>query len=564
MNEEILLQLTAERLMEFWLVDTPIARLVSEPLSKITYATLKGLVKSSNVRLIDQDKLIRKVFAVPKELKDSKQAADYVAKMIIDWLPEEISTIGKAMQLKEGEITKSDEKQEPVDKNGNKITKQELLELIRNNPIFKNSDSQDKFKKWLDSMFSISAVRVWDGSTLERVLKEIVKRLAANERVAAKLKYELGSAMLSLSRREPIAIALSSADVALQSLQSVKSSGMIGISVHKYLQDLYIKNYKEHTIVAEKNVYDNGLLVGNIKKLAWNYTHSDFFALMMARFSPFSPSGDIRDDVADYTSGDIWEIKPMKGAAQGVCQEIFYSTSYNCFCIFLENVFSWPAIRKRFTDGNGWREDLLRYFVPSGLKGSPVYIKPFCIDQIPGLVLYLVIKGISPELIEALFATLIALLLNYLRSEIERLKKFGDIIWEGAKKIWNTIEETIQAIVQAISHFLPTLVMMVGLLIVISSGAAAPVIINRIMVFPIMNEESQKNAPSPLDIMADAKTKNSRLNIILGNCIIQGLPSHISGQYLSKVSNSVSVLLNKSIKAGLDKANELKSDKNFS
>jgi hypothetical protein len=294
------------------------------------------------------------------------------------------------------------------------------------------------------------------------------------------------------------------------SAEEARSSLSIGTEVHEYLQREYRSFWTSPRligrsatpwirafVVQDSVVYYNVMIGSPLDRAAKTRQPPDgsLWALLYARL-PEDVVGKIignkprdhvwsmyREDTLDMRIGEVWEIKPMRSAAIGVYQEMQYRHAFNLVNALMLDVrdilATGPAkgvLRKRaaFFKGLSFSRELpliggldqawapiKRAFVLQRKKGQPLLVVPMTVPQLPGLLLYVLLR-VPAELL-FVFSALLA------KTIAEQLEKI-------ARDYAKFVEQVLQALAQLALALLASVAVLVVVAFfweALAGGAAA-------------------------------------------------------------------------------------------
>lgn len=274
----------------------------------------------------------------------------------------------------------------------------------------------------------------------------------------------IGAAELStLGPRLAVATTLAEAAVALP---GVRSTLLVGSTVHPILQDRYRSSYSPPNLVVADRQATGGAQNYNRTPLAQAAATgpASLGALYLAWLNTRWMSSR-RSDLTDLSRLANWEIKPLLSAPTGVLQEAWYRCAYNWVATNLEATN--PALVGQFgwlLPGPPWESSLLRSIPLSPIGGAAAAAIPYTTMALPGIVLYAVVSG--PTMID--IAIFVALLLRLLEDEIKRQL-------ETAAAAVRAILTLLATVLDAISKWISENLVMIITVIVVAGLVAAAV-----------------------------------------------------------------------------------------
>lgn len=450
-------QQVAERFLTGWFAGSPGASLLTSALSDVFASTLDEMVSTycniAGGQALTADQLLRLAFAVPADASD-EEAAEHITRLLLSWLPADCQSFAGSAPDRAARPGSS-LAPGPTD-SSDSAALDELLYGQKDPP--KRNDQTEKVKKVLIGMGSV-VPKKWTLENVVRALEELRSRFTeiAGKHTKAALDKVQEESKKSLPMRGAVAGAFTAGGalatvVSRQIVKTIPSTAPAGKQVHAVLQERYRVKYSQHLVVQESRAYrplPPGITrvgkppyeqLSKAAKKDWEKRgDASLAALFLARQPALLrevllvPWGTLRDDTIDMTFAETWEIKPITGALHAVGQEFFYRSSYNVFAGLMQDL-GVPIHTKAVRIGAPWDDaDLSAIFAIDGaLVGTedPVFAVPLAIQQLPGLVLYL-LASIPLRALKRLVKDML--------KEIEEIAKliealFGDLA-EAVKKI---------------------------------------------------------------------------------------------------------------------------------
>lgn len=275
--------------------------------------------------------------------------------------------------------------------------------------------------------------------------------------------------------------------------------------------------------------------------------YADFLALRFALFSPFKRKrGDLRGDLIHmFALSQIWEIKPVTGAVQGVLQETYYRTAYNVFAYLLSKdavalqIPHGPGLPRllktqRLFSGGSWSEHkgLLDPFPLINNKGNLSIAVPFCVPKFRGLVLYFLLDALKAQELEALITATIASLIAGVKKLLEQLKRLKKMTEEAAEAIEAFLEAAMPYIFEGFKYFLIFILVAVAFLAIASSTPevfAVLALAGFIHVLFKSKQDSQELGRSEVDpltqnFQSPSRRRNTSATLEFGFCTLANFP----------------------------------------
>jgi hypothetical protein len=542
-----ILDKAAERLASAWLSDLEggeyIAPFVATGIGAI-FNKLREVSASGTAR--DSDRWARKIFAVPRRFTTKDQAADHIASLFLNWLPEDLRTCGAAIAKEERKSQAGAGQQEPSSSTA-PVSFESVFADLKSNPKFR------EIKDLLGNMTQLSAT--WTPNQVEKLLRDLVRRFITDNRHIRRFLLDVNNELTTLPHRYAIATALASSELAVPMLRSNREIGKV---VHKELQDLYITLFNKtfgHRIVSERRAYrpgqpDTDIEVAAREELATDRTLQ---TLVWSRLSPRSEQGKLRDDLVDISLNFNWEIKPVGSAPLAVTQEVVYRMLYN-FCATVMLSLGQPVKMERLMAGPDWEN-----FAPALLKpigGAGWTAKPFCLDLLPGLVLYFVIKGLSPQELAALEAIIIAIMMAYLKRLAEKLRQLGEAAARVVDQLFLALKMIGRMVLQLILIVLGLAILVVGVFILFESipvlAAAVVIALTAGVIVFILPDDDKKQPEGG----ASAAAGSERATFSFGHFTLVNFPVG----YFPKLAEIASRLYQQGLKAVLAELSKFKSE----
>jgi len=543
-----ILDLAAARVASAWLSDVPAGEYVAPFVaSGISAMFMKLHEVSAFGSGRDPERWTRQLFAIPERLNTQEQAADLIASLILNWLPEDVRTCGAAI-AKEKDKPPAGSAHEGSSSSTGPVDFESLFADLQSSPKFQ------EIKNLLGEVSKISAT--WTPDQVDKLLRRLTRRFVRRTPHIQRYLDDVKKELISFPRRFEVATVLASSELAVPMLRSTPDIGRI---VHRELQDLYISLFKSpmyrHRIVAERMVYRPGQPDTNLEIAAREELPTDrtLQVLVWSRLSPFSSRGQLRDDLVDLSSALDWQIKPVGSAHEGVTQETLYRMLYN-FCATVLVVLGQSVKMEHLMAGKDWNDFAAPLLKPIGGPGWTA--KPFCLDFLPGLVLYFVIRGLSPKELAALEAIIIAILLAYLKRLAEKLRPLGEAVARVAKAVEELIQ-VLERIAQAITQLL--LVLLIGLAMIVAvflfykalvaaagalaAAAALILVVGGTIVFLLPKDAEAQ--PSAEVGTTTAGKSNEHATVSFGHCTVINFPV---GQF-PKLVETMSRLYQQGLKA---------------
>jgi hypothetical protein len=567
-----ILDIAAEQLAVAWLSDVPAGDLMVPLVARGVGATLKRLHQlgtSATRRAQDPDRWARAVFAIPRGVASRERAGEHVARLILGWLPEELRTCGSYLASVVGGTSEDEPQPPPATAAAPDDTLFKWRSDLLSRPELKDADAQRIVEELVRtftegsgtsapaasasalagtaaSLAAVSSMAApsgpptpagagsasrWDQNTVERMLRRLARRWGGGSRPALRrMLAELNQELTELPVRLALATALATSEIAVRALGSTMEAGS---EVHRELQQRYQRHYSRRRIVYERYVFRPGQARTTLSRASLDDPRSDYMALRFARISPFSLRGNVRDDLVDFTEAGIWEIKPVADAPLGVIQESYYRVTYNFATIFFEEQLGWRARTSRLAGGRDWADfapHLLRPF-PVTVNGQSGVARPFCLDALPGLVLYLVVRGLSPQALAALEAAMLAIMLAFLKAQMERLGRVA----EAVARIMEELQQIMTAVAKALAALIVVVAVVVALVIaaaLLAEAAAAALGLAAALVILLVAgaivvqfpDDSQRAPQQSAARSAAGATSDPRATINFGACSLANFP----------------------------------------
>lgn len=506
-----ILEAAGRRLAATWIAQLPGGSWIAEPLGTALGALLGSAQRTAVPQNADSDRLTRAVFGVPNHLSGVEDAGEHVAKLLMSCIPPEVRLPGAPARP-----TSASAEPERDESNA-------LDELLRNALTNDQQKARAEEVGAAGSEIATTAAAGTTGWTPKKLLdhmKRLIERLARSSPRSARLiaEFELEAAAL------PFRFALGTSISATELFPfTVASTAAWGREVHRVLQGRYRQGRASHTVVSERSVYapewPDGIGLRDAAA-ATTSTFADFTVLELSRLSPFSRRGNLRDDVIDLyfgvPEGLAWEIKPVRSAPIAVLQECWYRFTYNAWAIAVEEAFGRAVRTKRLETGPGWA-----LLAPPGLltpfrlqTGPGVITIPYCVDELPGLVLYTLVR--LPELAD------LAFIIVLVRRQIEQqLRAAGELAQRFAEEVAEAIESLGRAIARVLDAFgvlLLALVVVVLILFALASAPAATVLaVGAVLVVLFVPPGEGQRA-------AQSSTSARTVTMQLGPCRFQDVP----------------------------------------
>jgi hypothetical protein len=177
------------------------------------------------------------------------------------------------------------------------------------------------------------------------------KARRAADLIEAELNSTFPERLIISSALSSVGVAAAGVNELYEMLAGRPSSGPLGTEIHQRLQ----AKYRDFWSVAPRNftVIQEGFVYGGILPWRTPLAQAARFvlqdgssdALYMARdrslmtVTKYMTGDDVglRDDNVDFTSEQIWEIKPLRSAVFGVGQEFLYRSTYNFYVALLDD-----------------------------------------------------------------------------------------------------------------------------------------------------------------------------------------------------------------------------------
>jgi hypothetical protein len=308
--------------------------------------------------------------------------------------------------------------------------------------------------------------------------------------------------LIELAKRAAIAQAIATATNRLPF--SLQSNLQIGSYVHRRLQRRYVQWLAgRHDIAIEKwspvRSQEEQVVIGPgtggsyvaLRDMAKARLDPDGFwrtlrvAMNGVKFTSKRDSW-LRADLVDRRLASIWEIKPVKRGPTGVWQEAYYRVTFNLVRpIFhirrADQPLAIPGLRSGgfLIDASSPRRGVaagaftvLNPIDVTRQAKEPAVAIPFQVSILPGLVLYIVVRG--PNLRD-----LLKILIVLVAAAFEQASKFLDDLAqsirqgledaiEQARKLLDAIGDALQPVLQALA----VLLALAGLLLVILLGGS--------------------------------------------------------------------------------------------
>jgi hypothetical protein len=254
----------------------------------------------------------------------------------------------------------------------------------------------------------VAAGMIWSPDRIIRLLQQIPG-------VAAEL--DLGE----LRRRLIIAGTMAAAAEAVPMIE--KSEAKIGDQVHRALQTRYRSQRPFNNVVIERKVWGpsfNGTPLSDAAAVH----NGHFVALDLALAAPFTEKGKLRTDLTDFTRAELWDIKPIASAPGGVVQETYYRVMFN---MTAQTIAPGPLMVRRLADGLLWEPDLMGPVEVSNdpQLGVPRIALPLPLLEVPGVLIYVVMRSPMREDFEVLRALILAYLFDRMRRLIDETRRRG-------------------------------------------------------------------------------------------------------------------------------------------
>jgi hypothetical protein len=227
----------------------------------------------------------------------------------------------------------------------------------------------------------------------------------------------------TIHRRLAVATAVEEVGEALE--RQVRSDFETGLEVHRVLQGRWRQDHPVDEFVADRVVWGvPGAPLGLAEVAADPSRPYHYRALNIALLTTRWESRR-RTDLTDFgapwspLAGGNWEIKAMLSAREAVVQEAWYRCAFNAWSkVLQEDPLFWG--QPKLNPGNRWPNWLLGGIpLTPAADGRQRVALPFDLPELPGIVLYAVLLGLSANEL----ATIVALLLFHFRKEIRRRLK---------------------------------------------------------------------------------------------------------------------------------------------
>lgn len=412
-----LIERAAAHLMRDWLdspeVKTSTAVSAGNSLASLLMSGLHAVVPSG----IDVDAIlrVREVFGVPAGLSDDS-AVEYMAAILAKGFPADIRNVRLALNR---QTTKG---RPPVftpprpTPRGRKATFVDdgstaariLSESLVGSAIIPPPDPQPAPRQWtadvLFKEFGLWRLRL---EVLESVCETDLGRAAIGV-----FRKRLDFEQVDVPRRQGMATQMAEG---FRGMMFRGSTIALGQMVHRELQWRYLSSRWFSTVVSEWWVvlWEDGyrqlprLITAHAKAVYLKTQGRDrtYDCVQVARVTPFWESIHyLLWDLADISLAEIWEIKPVGSASDGVVQEAYYRLFYEFIALHWLCFKGFDLTLGRLKSGGP------DFPFEDPYTGDPVIHSmfsaalPFTCEALPGMVLYVVLRNYDANVDEAVRA----------------------------------------------------------------------------------------------------------------------------------------------------------------
>lgn len=445
-----IMDVAAEQLVRLWLSDTTGGEVLAPAISGKIQSGLKKLHELGTTNdPQDSDNWCRRIFAIPSSLQDQDLAGGYVARLVLGWLPNNLHSFGSALSYASdpNRAKVSLGLADPIGPVTN-TSPERWIQLFRSRLGLDTHELEQALTSpgWLRSPGPRNP------ENLAKLLRNLLESFKKKSTPAYKqFASDVAREIRDLPLRLMAAGALEGWDIAMP------SSRPIGNQVQEELRARYLDRASKrltYKIVAERRVYTG---VSYPKGRHWHGIDAEgkifdtaykellggdltLVALCMARLSPRSLTGTLRDDLVDLGLAENWEIKPIGSAIAGVLQEVEYRMLFNFWAtVFTE--MGVPININHLDAGRDWDVIFPGILAPVDLGHS--WAHPFCTDLLPGLVLYYVLKKDLNEEMAVIAAALTTALLDLLSRAAKEVRK----LQEQFARLMEVIAQVVQVVV---------------------------------------------------------------------------------------------------------------------
>lgn len=547
-----LIDLAAERIADEWCADLPVGHLFAPIVSRGTGAVLAGVVAWTARRVRRNiDQTARLMFAVPDAARSASAAAEHIAQVVLGWLPPDLRSAGAAARAREKPPAGAPGG-EPDAQSAAEDALRQVLAALDARPELSAAAADVRAFASTTLVAAAGGPRSYDPERIIREMTKLARRLARFSPRVNRLLHELEREALELPQRFAIATAIAAVDLA--DLRTTSSTPAIGNAVHRKLRERYQASFPGSTIVSEGRVYTPGKPAGTpLARAAVDKSvpYADYTIYRLSRFSIFSPRrGNLRDDLVDFweplrSHGRHWEIKPAAGAPEGVVQAAWYRFAYNVWAIFAEDTLHLPMRTRRI--GPGRSAPLTAHGVTAAfpLPGNGAFqVVPVAIDALGDLIVYWIVevRGLLPELVAVLSATILALIreaLKQARKALDQLGEWGAAAWAWLKELAETIAEFIQeycwylvaalAILALAILFWPVVAgaaaAAAGTIAAGAAAAATVLVVAGAIIILFPEEPARQDGPTiaPLGVVTP-RERDPRVTATFGSCTLVDVP----------------------------------------
>ncbi|MBN1205945.1 MAG: hypothetical protein JXB05_13595 [Myxococcaceae bacterium] len=552
-----LLNLAVEQVAQRWVSDLPggaaLAPVLREGLRAVISRPLQTLTRGGDKTV---DLALRGLFQVPAELRDPTAGADHIGRILHAWIPEHLRSLGTVLDRLQGAPQTVPE---PEDASGAPEPVSRLLAQLRGRIPGVNADSVLSRVRGALSLQALATGPLGPGDISrflrsgrynpERViqtLRELLLRLSPGQVAMNRVLAEMLAEAKTLPFRLGVAGTVATLELVKAGAPVPRSNLMVGNYICTVLQTNYIKKLGgPDLIVAERTVYGLGLRRRPLARAAAEESNWDLTALRMARLSPFSGSGELRDDLIDFGRMQMWEIKPTLSAPVGVMQEFYYRHSYNIWAAFWGDVIGNPIRRSRLMGGEDWDDFARGVLAQSTISGpSGGTIKPFCLDALPGLVLYWFIQGLTPEQVALLQSALMAALLALLKQAADKIKGVKEAIEKALETAMKFLQQLAESILQVLVQWGLAIAMVVAAVALLAAGAvtapAGAVLLAGSALFIFWSDAGKESPERPEERAALSEEPDKAVTLDFGQCRLVNFPARLLPVFGQKVGSVMS------------------------